>query len=92
MTVSIGDPTLPFVLLHNEIKLLPHSFVRIPIRYVPVAGGSSFASSLVAQVTKVKLANDKAASSSSSVASGYGSIISEDEGMVFSMELRGVSA
>jgi hypothetical protein len=34
--VSLKDPSLPFVLVHNELSLRPHCFVRIPIRFVPV--------------------------------------------------------
>jgi hypothetical protein len=36
MTVVIEDPLLPFVLLHNEVKLRAKSYVRVPIRFVPV--------------------------------------------------------
>ena len=32
----LGDPPLPFVVLHNEIHLRPKSFVRVPVRFVPV--------------------------------------------------------
>ena len=34
--IIIEDPKLPFVLLHNEINMQPRSYVRIPIRFVPV--------------------------------------------------------
>lgn len=36
MTVVIEDPLLPFVLLHNEVRLRAKSYVRVPIRFVPV--------------------------------------------------------
>ena len=36
MSVLIGDPSLPFVLLHNEVHIKARSYVRIPIRFVPV--------------------------------------------------------
>ena len=36
--IFVGDPALPFVVLHNEIHLKPKSFVRIPVRFVPIAG------------------------------------------------------
>lgn len=35
MRVSLKDPSLPFVLLHNEITLRPRCFVRVPVRFVP---------------------------------------------------------
>jgi hypothetical protein len=33
--VSLKDPNLPFVVVHNEITLRPRCFVRLPIRFVP---------------------------------------------------------
>lgn len=36
ISVLIGDPSLPFVLLHNEVHIKARSYVRIPIRFVPV--------------------------------------------------------
>jgi len=37
MVVLITDPSLPFVTLHNEIHLKANSYVRLPIRFVPVS-------------------------------------------------------
>lgn len=50
VTVLLGDPSLPFVLLHNEIKLRARSYVRIPVRFVPVSLGE-FVVELVAQTS-----------------------------------------
>eukprot|EP01041_Mallomonas_annulata_P000720 gene720-1390_t len=36
VTIFIGDPALPFVILHNEIHLRPRSYVRVPVRFLPV--------------------------------------------------------
>lgn len=48
MLVFLGDPTLPFVLLHNEVRLRARSYVRIPVRYLPIHSGSN-TSDLIAQ-------------------------------------------
>ena len=32
--------SLPFVLLHQCIRLRPKSFVQLPVRFIPVAGGA----------------------------------------------------
>ena len=37
MMVHLSDPPLPFVLLHNEVHIRPRSYVRIPIRFVPIS-------------------------------------------------------
>jgi hypothetical protein len=37
--VVVKDPSLPFVTLHNEVKVRANSFVRLPIRFVPVHRG-----------------------------------------------------
>lgn len=61
MTVYIGDPKLPFVLLHNEVVIRPRCYVRVPVRFVPVGSGNQYSSELVAQTvggeyqTKVSL-------------------------------------
>lgn len=47
--VHLGDPVLPFIVLHNEIIVPAHSFVRIPVRFVPVYKGI-FASTLYGQI------------------------------------------
>ena len=36
VSVVLQDPSLPFVLLHNEVNLRAKCFVRIPVRFVPV--------------------------------------------------------
>jgi hypothetical protein len=41
------DPALPFVLMHNEVKLRARAYVRIPVRFVPIALGE-FVGELVA--------------------------------------------
>jgi hypothetical protein len=41
MTVFLGDPQQPFVLLHNEVSLKPRSYVRVPVRYIPINHGDS---------------------------------------------------
>lgn len=35
VTVSVEDLSLPFVVVHHEIRLRAKSFVRIPVRFVP---------------------------------------------------------
>jgi hypothetical protein len=37
VVVFLGDPALPFVLCHNEIRLRARSYVRVPVRFVPIA-------------------------------------------------------
>jgi hypothetical protein len=49
VTVHISDPSLPFVLLHNEVKLRPKCFVRVPLRFVPVSGPQEYACELHAK-------------------------------------------
>ena len=39
----MGDPNLPFILLHNEVVVPSHSFVRIPARFIPVSRGRFYA-------------------------------------------------
>ncbi len=51
VTVYIGDPALPFVLLHNEVRLRARSYMRIPVRFVPVSGGE-YREQLVAQTAE----------------------------------------
>ena len=46
----LGDPCLPFVLLHNEVSLRPKSYVRVPIRFLPVTC-EDFSAELVAQTS-----------------------------------------
>ena len=52
--IVIDDPKLPFVLLHNEINMQPRSYVRIPIRFVPVVK-REFRTELVAKGENVGL-------------------------------------
>jgi hypothetical protein len=49
VTVFISDCSLPFVVLHNEVHLKPKSYVRLPVRFVPVSGPKEFTALLVAQ-------------------------------------------
>ncbi len=53
IVVVIKDPALPFVTLHNEIKVRANSFVRLPIRFVPVHRGH-FEMDLVGKVTSTE--------------------------------------
>ena len=39
VVVNIIDPTTPFIVLHKKIKVKSKSFVRLPIRFVPVGKG-----------------------------------------------------
>lgn len=48
VAVLLADPELPFLVAHNEVLLLPRSFVRLLVRFVPVAERESSAL-LVAQ-------------------------------------------
>jgi hypothetical protein len=50
VTVLLGDPMLPFVLLHNEVSLRPKSYVRVPVRFLPVSSGD-FSNELIAQTS-----------------------------------------
>ena len=50
MLVYLGDPCLPFVLLHNEVSLKPRSYVRVPVRFLPVTC-EDFTAELVAQTS-----------------------------------------
>ena len=50
VTVLIKDPSLPFVTLHNQIIVKANSFVRLPIRFVPVSA-STFEIDLVGKVS-----------------------------------------
>ena len=38
--VYISDTALPFVVIHNEIKLRPKSFVKVSVRFVPISGNA----------------------------------------------------
>jgi len=44
----LSDPSLPFVLLHNEVLIKARSYVRIPIRFLPVSSNREFSSKLTA--------------------------------------------
>ena len=44
----MSDPSLPFVMLHNKIRLRPRTYVRLPIRFVPVFAGRTFTHTLEA--------------------------------------------
>jgi len=48
VTVFLRDPSLPFVLLHEEVQLRARAYVRLPIRFVPIAA-KEYTSELVAQ-------------------------------------------
>lgn len=47
-TVYLGDPDLPFVLQKNALTLRPRSFMRVPVRFLPIAAGH-YHSHLIAQ-------------------------------------------
>jgi hypothetical protein len=53
--VFIGDPALPFVISHNEIRLKPRCYVRLPVRMVPVSLGQIYESVLCAQTASGKI-------------------------------------
>lgn len=44
--LTVLDPSLPFVVLHNNITIEPKSYVKIPIRFIPAVPGKSFDSQL----------------------------------------------
>jgi len=48
VTVYLGDPMKPYVLLHNEISLRPRSYVRVPLRFLPTTV-NEFHNELIAQ-------------------------------------------
>lgn len=48
VTVYLGDPLKPYVLLHNEISLRPRSYVRVPLRFLPTCV-NEFHNELIAQ-------------------------------------------
>eukprot|EP00981_Chlorochromonas_danica_P001731 scaffold369_cov177-Ochromonas_danica.AAC.64 len=39
VTVYLGDPQLPFMLGHSQVNIRPRTFVRLPVRYLPVQAG-----------------------------------------------------
>lgn len=39
VTVYLGDPQLPFMLGHSQVSIRPRTFVRLPVRYLPVQAG-----------------------------------------------------
>lgn len=39
LKVYIGDLQLPFVLNHSEVLIKPRSYVKVPVRFLPVSGG-----------------------------------------------------
>ena len=49
MIVLVKDPSLPFVTLHNEVHIKANSYVRLPVRFVPVVA-SAFEVDLTARV------------------------------------------
>lgn len=49
VTVFVGDPQLPFVVLHNEVTIRPRCYVKLPVRFLPVVGPKAFSAQLVAQ-------------------------------------------
>lgn len=49
VTVFVGDPQLPFVVLHNEVTIRPRCYVKLPVRFLPVVGPKNFSARLVAQ-------------------------------------------
>ncbi len=48
VTVFLGDPLKPYVLLHNEISVRPRSYVRVPLRFLPTMVGD-YHNELIAQ-------------------------------------------
>jgi hypothetical protein len=50
VTVYLGDPLQPYVLLHNEISLRPRSYVRVPLRFLPVHA-AEYHNELIAQTS-----------------------------------------
>ena len=48
VTVFLGDPLKPYVLLHNEISVRPRSYVRVPLRFLPTTVGD-YHNELIAQ-------------------------------------------
>jgi hypothetical protein len=51
--VFLGDLAPPFYNHHNEVKMRPKSFIRIPIRFVPVQSGL-YQQQLIAQTADGK--------------------------------------
>jgi hypothetical protein len=49
VTVFVTDPQLPFVVLHNEVKMRPKCFVRLPIRFVPIGQSKEYSTDLIVQ-------------------------------------------
>jgi hypothetical protein len=52
VVVRLSDPSLPFIVLHNEIAVPARSFVRLPVRFVPVSP-SVFATEVYAQIVNL---------------------------------------
>lgn len=46
--VYLGDLNAPFAIMHNEVRMRPRSYVRIPVRFVPTYPGE-YSAELIAQ-------------------------------------------
>lgn len=48
VVVYLGDLHAPFAIMHNEVRMRPRSYVRIPLRFVPTYPGE-YSAELIAQ-------------------------------------------
>ena len=46
MVLFVSDPAQPFIVSHNEVRMQPRSYIRLPVRMVPVTAHARFTSTL----------------------------------------------
>jgi hypothetical protein len=46
MVLFVNDPDLPFLVSHNEVRMQPRSYIRLPIRMVPIASNQHYSGQL----------------------------------------------
>ena len=51
--MRFSDPLLPFIVLHNEVTIPANSFIRLPVRFVPVYSGK-FVATLYGEIVNLE--------------------------------------
>lgn len=49
MVLFLDDPKLPFIISHNEIRMKPRSYIRLPVRMVPINSDQEYSCMLKAR-------------------------------------------
>lgn len=44
----ISDPALPYLVSHNEVRMQPRSYIKLPVRMVPITANQQYSSKLQA--------------------------------------------